>query len=883
MQNNNQKAIGRLAKRSFHSNLMRNVFAITAIALTCLLFTSLFTIGLTLNSSLEMERMRQVGTTAHAGLKDLTQEQWDVLKTHSSIRSFCTNQLMGETKDERLIKRPGEIRCVGEGDYLKTSFIELTAGKKPEAEKEILLDTITLDLLGLPYKLGSTIPLTFMFMNQEYSDNFILSGYYQGDPVIGASQIYISREYWNEISKDYTYDDFKEAELKGETEGTGLIQASIWFKNSSKIEETVKKVITDSGFEVGGGTENSIDYGVNWAYTVASLEDIDGQTVGIMGVALLVILLTGYLIIYNIFQISVVNDIRFYGLLKTIGTTKRQIRRLIQWQVLMLSAAGIPIGLLLGYIVGQGLIPFILESLDGLRVEQIAFNPLIFVFGAIFSLITVLISSFKPARIAGNVSAIEAVQYVENTVSYRKNKKEKVSKYGGKIWRMAWSNLGRSKKKTTVVIASISLSVILLVEIVTLVQGFRIDKYLEEMLNGDFMVASVDYFRYRGGELSKELKEQCLLQPGVENYEELYEKDLSYGHIVDDNIVSVYQEAYNSGKMKVDPKFQEEFNAILNKEIGMTEIRYGFDEYALNKLEIKEGHFDLAKFMTGKYVLISEGIEEISLYKPGDEISLGVYSKKSKYVFNEDTFDYEKGIPKGNVWENVAQKEYEVMAIVNIPYGLGVRHFANFGLFSVLPKDEFLNVTKIEEEGKEANLNYAMLVNVEDDKEADYKKFLDNYTTNIDAYAQFESKEGLSGEFEGMVSMITVIGGGLAAVVAIIGILNFINSMFTGVITRKREFALLQGIGMTGSQLMKMLLFESLYYIMAATIISITIGSILSKLVIGSFNSILSYFEYSFTWVPFICTIPVFLLIAVLVPVIAYYSVRKQSIVERLM
>ena len=90
--------------------------------------------------------------------------------------------------------------------------------------------------------------------------------------------------------------------------------------------------------------------------------------VAAIAAVLLLILFTGYLIIYNVFQISVTNDIRFYGLLKTIGTTGRQLKRIIRYQALALSLAGIPVGLLLGWLVGAGLTPAVIGQLNGVTI-----------------------------------------------------------------------------------------------------------------------------------------------------------------------------------------------------------------------------------------------------------------------------------------------------------------------------------------------------------------------------------------------------------------------------------------------------------------------------------------------------------------------------------
>ncbi|MFR3922849.1 MAG: ABC transporter permease [Dysosmobacter welbionis] len=128
-----------------------------------------------------------------------------------------------------------------------------------------------------------------------------------------------------------------------------------------------------------------------------------------------------YLIIYNVFQISVTNDIRFYGLLKTIGTTPRQLRRIIRQQALTLSLAGIPWGWC--WVADRRqLTPAIVSQLNGV-VPMTSVSPVIFIGAALFSLVTVLLSRRKPGRIAGKVSPIEAVRYTEGGGIKRKTKK----------------------------------------------------------------------------------------------------------------------------------------------------------------------------------------------------------------------------------------------------------------------------------------------------------------------------------------------------------------------------------------------------------------------------------------------------------------------------
>lgn len=133
-----------------------------------------------------------------------------------------------------------------------------------------------------------------------------------------------------------------------------LVLSTIYFLRQWKRMDYI--FIEHAGYE----PETELAYGVNWAYMSSRAEEADPFTLIILLGAVSVILITGYLIIYNIFQISVVSDIRFYGLLKTIGTTKEQIRRLIRRQAFLLSAIGIPIGLLVGFGIGKLLLPFMM-------------------------------------------------------------------------------------------------------------------------------------------------------------------------------------------------------------------------------------------------------------------------------------------------------------------------------------------------------------------------------------------------------------------------------------------------------------------------------------------------------------------------------------------
>ena len=165
---------------------------------------------------------------------------------------------------------------------------------------------------------------------------------------MSASQAWLSREYVEEILSKH---DLSQEEI------CGSINAEVNFNNSWNIESKLIKVITESGYSA-----DEIDYGVNWAYMGS--ESLDAGTV--LGVVMIVLIITfcGYLMISNVFMISVAKDVHFYGLLKTIGTTGKQMKVLIRRQAMRISLIGIPIGLFLGSLVGSALTPFVLEILN---------------------------------------------------------------------------------------------------------------------------------------------------------------------------------------------------------------------------------------------------------------------------------------------------------------------------------------------------------------------------------------------------------------------------------------------------------------------------------------------------------------------------------------
>ncbi len=874
----NQKAVRRIADKSFAANRTRNLIAMAAIALTSVLFTAVFTAGSGVVENFQRQTMRQAGGDGMGVLKYITDEEYEKVKDHELIEEISYNRLLSDqVLNEELQKRHGELYYMDDAG-IKLGFCEPEEGHKPEKENEIMMDTKTIQMLGARKEMGAPVTLRLLVHGKEVSRDFVLSGWWEADPVFPASIMVTSRAYVD-AHIDELYNSYKE-----NYEMTGAINSYIMFRNSLNLEKKMERIIVDSGFSIDENADNFLDNNVNWSYISANFA-MDPGMAAAMAAALCLIVLTGYLIIYNIFQISVVKDIRFYGLIKTIGATGKQVKKMIRRQALRLAGIGIPAGLLAGYLIGCGLVPVITKAVLADGEAYVAFtsaNPLIFIGSGIFSFFTVAISTAKPGRIAAKVSPVEAVRYAEGGSGRGAEKKERkngaaAKKYletetgyaaiankgrtrgmkrvlsRSKISSMAAANLGRDKKRTAFVVLSMALSLVLFNTIYTFTIGFDMDKYLSKFLESDFMVAHTAYFNYRylGFEesVSESMINAILENPGVE------EGGRIYSNIRDAEFFTVEPEekgiALYRGNAMPD---EREICAV-----------YGMENFPLGNLEVIEGEIDIEKLKTGKYIL--EGINcdddgnpywESSHYDIGDKVILHNCKGTSD-------------VSGGNAPMNY---EFEVMAKVKVGYYTSsCRVSYNYSFY--LPAEVYLQMA-----ARPGIMSF--VYNVQDGTEEEMEYFLKEYTGKEEPMMNYSSRAVSESEFEGLRNMFLLIGGALSFVIGLIGILNFINSMLTSIITRRREFATLQAIGMTAGQLKKMLVLEGLFYTAAAGMTALGLGAAMSFFVAGKALSALWFFTYRFTLWPLAVIIPILLAIGIWIPGMMQKTVEKQSIVERI-
>ena len=815
--NNNKAVINKLTIRILKADKIRNIFAIFSIILTTILFTSLFTIGGGIIKSQEYTTMRQAGGSAHATFKYLDNEKLEKLKQHPLIKKYGYTIMFTNAENIEFSKIKAEIRY-GQDEEAKMRFAYPEAGAMPKAEDEIATDTRVLDLLKVPHKIGENVTIKYSLGGKEYTKSLKLCGFWESDDISPASMMW--------VSKDFVEDQLSENNLNmDERRYTGLIDLDVMFSNSLDIGAKIKDVITESGYSIDKNDYNYIPSGVNWSYVTTNFDNIAEMAAPMLILSLLVVF-TAYLIIYNIFQISVVKDIKSYGLLKTIGTTRKQIKKLIRKQAFMLCIIGIPIGLLIGFFIGKSILPIILSTTNIDKIS-ISINPFIFIGSAIFSLITVYISCMKPGKIASEVSPVEAAKYCE-VITQTKNTNRKSSN-GSKLYKMALYNLQRNKKKTLIVIISMSLSIVLFNSIYTFTNSFNMDKYISKNVVTDFVAANANYFN---------------VNKGFRNEGDVISESMI------DNIKSS-EEFKDGGRIYYSTESSEDEGKVIQL--------YGFDKFPISKLEVLEGNLDEEKLKTGNYII--------------DTI---MPDNNGKYHIDEAEFSVGDKVTVN--YEN-KPKTYGVLAVAGIKYSFTVKYHLlnghNHAPYMVLPSEEFCKSV-------DNPLTMSYVYDVKDGTLGKAETRINEYTNSIEKNMNYQSKQTFVKEFEDFKNMFNLCGGILAFIIGLIGVLNFINSILTSIISRKHEFAIMQSIGMTNKQLRKMLMFEGIYYVIITTVVSSILSVIGSISLLKSISKQFWFCEYVFTIKPLVIITPCLLIFAILIPIISYKSINKLTIIERL-
>lgn len=729
----------------------------------------------------------------HALVSGLTKQQYEKLSADERIEKLGFNALVKSASYDGLQLN---ISCSNE-DSLVLNGLSVSEGNMPQKKNEILVEKDYLSKQGIDAKIGDKIVLPGE--NNQEGQEFVISGYIKTSAKGTDRSLYaaiVSMEYFLDIDGWNTLSPMAMFRLKSQ-----------YASESEQIQNEITEICKEAGILQSPS--------INHAYLELSQPSVLLVMAGIAGLA--IVIMAGVLVIYCIFYISIINSIREYGQLRTIGMTEKQIKRLVYKEGTSLSLIAIPIGLIMGTFLSYFLVP------QGFQFKNLLWAYPIVI---LFSYMTVRLSIRKPAVIAASVSPIEAYRYEMGPNYGYKHKGKKITPIS-----LAKEQIIRDKKKNVLTITSLVLTGVLLFGASSILSSINArDMALSGFSLGQFYIRIQD----------QELRENAL-------------------ETVESN-----------------SPFTEESYSALSQVSGVKQITTITNLPVSNDLNAKESNGAIVGFDETDMDLIRECNLGKSIPKYQE-----IASKNQIIIGRPSDFEEYFGIQpevgnsiKLKVFDGTETKEMEF----SIAAVLDESKIGNNGDkidMLLLPNDSMKKIIS-------SNMTYQWVIRVDEKMEQQAEKEIKQIlvanprlavTTLSGAIAQNENF------LQGMILALAVIIGFISC----FAIMNLLNTIFTGVIVRQKEFALMRSVGMTQKQLTTMVCCEGLLIVSIGLILSLIVGGFIGYLLCALLkNGLMTYLNYQFPFSVTLLYCALVVICSLLVSEIALRHQKNMSLIELL-
>lgn len=814
--NNNGKTVRKLAFDSVKSSGMRNFFIIVTITLS----VSLLMVMALFYSGMNTEKIRTVSKMQHVIYYGLDRNQLDELtKDERTLYVRGMKRGQGMEIDGKMVQPSAYDSKPSKDEGAEINTVTPIKGKEPEKINEAMLSDAHCKALGIKAEPDQKISFTFL---DGTTEEFVISGIFHVDGSPKVFPLMLSQEYGEKGTqlKDVTYD------------GIVLIKNAAEM-NQSEFLDTIRTLASDCGIERKNVNENN--YFLN-TLSGGSMER--QQNLLIIGVGI-GILFVSILVIYSVFYLAVVGRIRQFGQLRTIGMTKRQIKKMVCYEGLMLCGIGIPAGLIIGAAISYFLRPAGWDWKNTVAIGACV---------AAADIITVLLSIRKPAVIASSISPVDASKFsgAEGEKEGRKGKKSKgelsssASAESKKLYRkitpasLAAMNRARNRKKVGMTMVSLGIGGVLYM----LASFFMTSTNLEE------------YSRqgsYRFGEFV------VILSYNVIETAEHGQSDIQKKNPLNEALFAQIEVIDGVEKINKFTDVEANWEAHGDTDAG--------DLVSFNKAEEK-------KLRT----MLESGEIDYDAMLKNNELLIN-YNDSHKEVYG---WGYEIGDKVKISWydgEKEQQKEFTVAGILDTTSY--VKYSNNFGYF-VVP-EEMLNKMM-----NGINLNSQWVIKVDREKEAQIEKQLDAIIKEnplLTLGTLREEEEQNTNSFTILFSVML----GLSIFIVAFSILNMLNTLITNILTRKHEFAMMQSVGMTTRQLTRMIQTEGLMLTAGNLVITLVFGTAAGYIMIKIFEYIeVDYMHFNFPGWLFLGYAVFTAIVPVIVSAVMIRGFQKEALVDRL-
>ena len=816
--------MNKVTLQSMKKNKTRTIVTIVGIILSVSMVTAVTTIVTSLQNYLYETAVYENGSW-HGMFQNISFEKGEEIAQDDGVADTVYTQYIGYAKMEASKNdfKPYLYVIGGNDETFDTLPIHLTEGRLPKNDAEIILPNHLENNGGVSYKLNDVLLLP---LGDRMSDGYKL---FQNNPITGEyddkGNIIVSDDETLETNtlKQYTIVGFYERPSFENFTAPGY--TAITFSDLSDksalydVYYTMKNPQDVMGFSdnyyfkdgLGGSTNNE----VLMYQGVSQYDTYSSSLYGMITILIVIIMMGSIALIYNAFSISVSERTVQFGLLSSIGATKKQIRKSVRFEALVLGLIGIPIGILAGiggigvtfFLLGDNIKTFTTSVAGGNSVQfHMSVSWVGIAAAVVIACITLAVSVIKPAFRASRITAIEAIRSSKD-ISDRKadRKNHKTSKITYKIFGLpgvlAKKYYTRSAKKYRATIISLFMSIVLFVSASSFIL------YLTSSVNNVYYRADYDITATISSDYADSKKEV------IQEVRNLGSVDKASSSVMSNFLVENGEELLtNEGKAALMEKYG--FDSFEDLSVDMFLV--GFDDETYENYVTSLG---LNPEDLGENDVILYGLGQTIDYKNGTVKSYDFLKDTVKTVefsrrtYNVDTDTYEKG------------EEYSFNVATtaeSMPFGYNGRD-------SVSSNVVYGVVRENSDIFKDTEGTVIFIDSNDYEKTEKELGEISEIASVYNAAAEIENSRAL-------MMVINVFAYGFIVLISLISVTNVFNTIVTNLKLRQRDFAMLRSVGMTKGGFRRMMIFECLIYGTKALLFGIPVSFLITLWIYSSVN-----------------------------------------------
>lgn len=731
--------------------------------------------------------------------------------------------------------------------------LKLVDGSFPKNENEVVISNHVITNGGLNYKVGDIVTFTYGSRNID------------GDITLANSELVDGEFLTNEGTHTYKIvgivdrSNFESYSASGYTAFTvdvnsdnGNVNLYVMFNKNKKIIKQSEELAKELNYN-GDINYNSTLLAL---YGESTYGNVMSSMGGMMIIMLSLVSIGCIIVIYNSFAISVMERKKEFGLLSSIGTTKRQLSHTVFFEALVVGVIGIILGILGAYI-GIGCVILIINNLISDMLEyklHLVTNPLFIIIPVIFMIIVIGVSAFIPSRRASKVSPIEAIR--QNDDIKINKKKIRTSKLVLKLFgiegEIALKNIKRNKKKYRVTIVSLFISIVLFISF---------SSYMNYTLNtASSVMGEVPYdyqISYFGDDPNNDKEaldkiNEIVKSSDVKKYVSYSVSNLSIigNYTYSDEYLDFYKSAYGENGIKALNNLKYQYISI-----------YILDDNSYNKYKKLIGLDKDSVILLNKFKGVSYGNNKRVNYNI-PVINNGNINIKICNFDNDEDVDTTK----------YCNKNIDNIFVTNKSFDL-IEEFSYMGDFKLIVNK------KLYDSISDSSTHYTQFNIISDNTNN-----IDKLTKELDKYSNVNYtniKEAMK-QANNLILVVKILMYGFISLVTLIGVTSVFNTISTSMALRKREFAVLRSIGLTNRGFNKILFFESLFFGMKSLIFAIPVSIGITVLIHYALADMVSISTIIIPWKYIIISIVSVFVIVLLTMMYSTSKIKKHNIIEQI-